>query len=130
MEALVWDQTFGDYWERHKIAKKDRRLEGRSLQLSRKLSAEHRLTTKPWKTTRDAIADLPDPQRVRQSASVLNHKFQGGARAYPGHTGSYLEEPAQTLKAGVHGVSGGENMLRRADGSVRYWTCRGLMPLL
>ena len=39
MEALVWDQTFGDYWERHKIAKKDRRLEGRSLQLSRKLSA-------------------------------------------------------------------------------------------
>ena len=70
------------------------------------------------------IVDLPDPQRVRQSASVLNHKFRGGARAYPGHTGSYLEEPAQTLKVGVHGVSGSENMLRRADGSVRYFSTR------
>lgn len=124
VEALVWDQTFGEYWDRHKIAKKDRRLEGRSLQLSRRLSAQHRPTTKPWQTTRDAIADLPDPQRVRQSASVLNHKFQDGARAYPGHTGSYLEEPAKTLKAGVHGVPGGENMLRRADGSVRYFSTR------
>jgi DNA (cytosine-5)-methyltransferase 1 len=28
------------------------------------------------------------------------------------------------LKAGVHGVPGGENMLRRADGSVRYFTIR------
>lgn len=124
MEALVWDQTFGDYWDRHKIVKRDRRLEGRSLQLSRKLSPEHRPSTKPWMTTRDAIADLPDPQSSRKSASVFNHKFQDGARVYPGHTGSYLEEPAKTLKAGVHGVPGGENMLRHADGSVRYFSTR------
>lgn len=124
MEALVWDQTFGDYWERHKIAKKDRRLEGRSLQLSRKLSAEHRPLSKPWQTTRDAIADLPDPRHSKQSASIFNHNFQDGARTYPGHTGSYLEEPAKTLKAGVHGVPGGENMLRRADGTVRYFSTR------
>jgi len=25
------------------------------------------------------------------------------------------------LKAGVHGVPGGENMLRRPDGSIRYF---------
>jgi DNA (cytosine-5)-methyltransferase 1 len=35
-----------------------------------------------------------------------------------------LDEPAKTLKAGVHGVPGGENMLRRPDGSVRYFTVR------
>jgi DNA (cytosine-5)-methyltransferase 1 len=28
------------------------------------------------------------------------------------------------LKAGVHGVPGGENMLLRPDGSVRYFTVR------
>jgi DNA (cytosine-5)-methyltransferase 1 len=35
-----------------------------------------------------------------------------------------LDEPAKTLKAGVHGVPGGENMLRRANGTVRYFTVR------
>jgi DNA (cytosine-5)-methyltransferase 1 len=54
----------------------------------------------------------------------LNHRFQPGARSYPGHTGSPLDEPAKTLKAGVHGVPGGENMLVRPDGSIRYFTVR------
>ncbi|MGA3304360.1 MAG: DNA cytosine methyltransferase, partial [Methylovirgula sp.] len=52
------------------------------------------------------------------------HRFQDGARSYPGHTGSPLDEPAKALKAGVHGVPGGENMLRKPDGSVRYFTVR------
>ena len=46
------------------------------------------------------------------------------ARAYAGHTGSPLDEPAKTLKAGDHRVPGGENMLAYADGSVRYFTVR------
>jgi DNA (cytosine-5)-methyltransferase 1 len=50
--------------------------------------------------------------------------FQSGARSYPGHTGSPIDEPAKTLKAGDHGVPGGENMLRRADGSIRYFSVR------
>ncbi len=123
-EALVWDQQFGDYWDRHKMAKKHRKLEGRALQVSRKLSENEKPADIPWRTTRDAIADLPDPRRVRRFGSVLNHEFRDGARAYPGHTGSYLDEPSKTLKAGVHGVPGGENMLRRADGSVRYFSTR------
>ena len=53
-----------------------------------------------------------------------NHKLQGGARSYPGHTGSPLDEPAKTLKAGDHGVPGGENMLRTPSGSVRYFSIR------
>ena len=55
----------------------------------------------------------------------LDHHFGNpGARAYPGHTGSPYDQPAKTLKAGDHGVPGGENMLVRADNSVRYFTVR------
>jgi DNA (cytosine-5)-methyltransferase 1 len=32
--------------------------------------------------------------------------------------------PAKTLKAGGHGVPGGENMMVRPDGSVRYFSVR------
>lgn len=121
-EALVWEQTFGDYWDRHQIAKKARRLEGRALQMSKRLSKDEKPAGLPWKTTRDAIGDLPDPEK--RVSTVADHRFQPNARTYPGHTGSYLDEPSKTLKAGVHGVPGGENMLRRADGSVRYFTVR------
>ncbi len=78
-----------------------------------------------WQTVRDAISDLPDPELQPGVASNYHdHRLQPGARSYPGHTGSPLDEPAKTLKAGVHGVPGGENMLRRPDGSVRYFTIR------
>ena len=69
--------------------------------------------------------DLPDPETNLVAAKKLpNHRFQPGARSYVGHTGSPLDEPAKTLKAGVHGVPGGENMLSRLDGDVRYFTVR------
>ena len=55
---------------------------------------------------------------------MSNHIVNPGARSYPGHTGSPLDEPAKTLKAGDHGVPGGENMLARPDGSIRYFTVR------
>jgi DNA (cytosine-5)-methyltransferase 1 len=123
-EALVWDQLFGDYWERHGVAKKDRVLEGRALQISKRLSKMERPEGLPWRTIRDEIGNLPDPEVAPFSNSVSDHRFQPNAKVYPGHTGSYIDEPSKTLKAGVHGVPGGENMLRRADGSVRYFTVR------
>ena len=79
--------------------------------------------TRPWRTVRDVIADLPEPADF-PSSEFHNHRLQSGARSYPGHTGSPIDEAAKTLKAGVHGVPGGENMLARADGSVRYFTVR------
>jgi DNA (cytosine-5)-methyltransferase 1 len=79
--------------------------------------------TKPWKTVRDAITDLPDPEKSF-SKDAFDHKFNPGARTYAGHTGSPLDEPAKTLKAGDHGVPGGENMLLKPNGSVRYFTVR------
>lgn len=123
-EALIWDQyRDGSYWERHRVAKKNRpqneALAARAAQM------ETRPVGEAWKTVRDAIHDLPDPEHdsVRARA-VVNHRYQAGARSYPGHTGSPLDEPAKTLKAGVHGVPGGENMLRKPTGEVRYFTVR------
>tara|TARA_R110001599_G_scaffold187843_3_gene382261 strand:+ start:506 stop:1702 length:1197 start_codon:yes stop_codon:yes gene_type:complete len=123
-EALVWDQCFGYYWDRHKVSKKERHLEGRALLMSKKLSVEERPRSAPWQTTRDAICGLPDPKSAKSRNLAKNHDYRDGAKVYSGHTGSYLDEPSKTLKAGVHGVPGGENMLRRADGSVRYFTTR------
>ena len=37
--------------------------------------------------------------------------------------------PSKTLKAGAHGVPGGENMLRHPNGKVRYFTIRELARL-
>jgi DNA (cytosine-5)-methyltransferase 1 len=73
---------------------------------------------------RDAIGDLPDPQEDADPPTVLNHRLRLGARAYIGHTGSPLDMPAKALKAGDHGVPGGENMIAFADGKVRYFTSR------
>ena len=35
-----------------------------------------------------------------------------------------LDEPSKTIKAGAHGVPGGENTVVLDDGSVRYYTVR------
>jgi DNA (cytosine-5)-methyltransferase 1 len=123
-EALVHDQAAsGDYWERHGILPDPPDLMDR-WRIARPAieGLEGRL---PWRTVRDAIADLPAPfQDADSSDCVMNHKLRLGARPYPGHTGSPLDWPAKTLKAGDHGVPGGENMIAFADGSVRYFTVR------
>jgi len=50
--------------------------------------------------------------------------YQPNAKSYAGHTGSALDKPSKALKAGVHGVPGGENMMAFQDGSVRYYSIR------
>lgn len=121
-DALLWEQCRSlEYWDRHRVPFRfrelDKRLEVKASRLKQKPG------TKPWKSVRDALFDLPEPSDFGSSV-FPNHRFQPGARSYPGHTGSHIDEPAKTLKAGVHGVPGGENMLRRPDGSVRYFTVR------
>ena len=61
----------------------------------------------------DAISDKNRPS---------DHKVIHGAREYPGHSGSDYNAPSKTIKAGAHGVPGGENMIRFPDGSLRYMT--------
>lgn len=120
-EALIHAQDLtGEYWERHAVPTEERATDPRGRGGANGLFP----LLSPWRTVRDAIADLPDPERDVAAWLVPNHRFQSGARAYVGHTGSLMDEPAKALKAGDHGVPGGENMLARADGSVRYFTVR------
>ena len=122
-DALLYDQwVTGTYWKRHGVEqpKMPARVATRVARLAR---VEEPPRTLPWRTVRDAIQGLPDPE-ASGASRFPNHVFQPGARVYPGHTGSPLDLPAKTLKAGDHGVPGGENMLVRKDGSVRYFTIR------
>lgn len=50
------------------------------------------------------------------------HTIRSGAKTYPGHTGSFIDWPSKTIKAGTHGVPGGENMVRFDKDNVRYLT--------
>ncbi len=115
----------GEYWDRHKVSRGAR--PNPSARVTSRLHAVrdgHLLgEMKPWATVRDAISDLPEPETIGVSP-LHNHVLNPGARSYPGHTGSPIDEPAKTLKAGDHGVPGGENMLLRTDGTVRYFTVR------
>lgn len=115
--ALHFHQSVsGEYWQRHGIEPKPAAKEVPAY-----LFDPHVL--KPWVTVRDVISNLPNP-RLGGLTEIKNHVFQAGAKAYPGHTGSVLDAPSKTLKAGDHGVPGGENMVVLDDGSLRYFTVR------
>jgi len=120
---LVSKWVTGEYWERNKIAKKQRPLLGERLQSRMSDLQDSMPFEKAWRTVRDVTGSLPEPNG-KDATGIANHRLQDGAKSYPGHTGSPLDEPAKTLKAGDHGVPGGENMLLRPDGQVRYFTVR------
>lgn len=111
-ERLREVQTSGEYWQRYDLPSP--LTKPRQTPLSSPLL--------PWRTVRDALAGLPDPETAWPR--LANHQFIAGARSYPGHTGSPLDAPSKTLKAGDHGVPGGENMLVKSDGTVRYFSVR------
>lgn len=122
MDDLLYDQyVTGAYWTRHgldvpttpaRLAAQVRRIErtgvpGRS----------------PWVTLRDILAEIP-PAGAEPISGWPDHYAIPGARVYAKHTGSPIDLPSKTIKAGVHGVSGGEAMIRHLDGQVRYLTVR------
>ena len=115
-DQLIRAKMEGDYWERHQIPKA--RHES-FPQPSPPPSSDK----KPWVTVRDALADLPAPS-TSETDAWMNHWMIPGARSYPGHTGSKLDWPSKTIKAGVHGVPGGENTVVDDDGKFRYYTLR------
>lgn len=120
-DALLYDQfVSGGYWERHGIKKPA--LPEKHADRVKRLGM-FPPDALPWRTVRDALIGLPDPQS-RAAENIHDHRFQDGAKTYHGHTGSPLDLPAKTLKAGDHGVPGGENMLVREDASVRYFSAR------
>jgi DNA (cytosine-5)-methyltransferase 1 len=126
-DSLLWSQFITqEYWEQHRVPKRlIPRPTGKVNRRIARLRDGLLPLVQSWRTVRDAISDLPKPAKKRGSDEPsLNHFYIPGARQYVGHTGSALDEPAKTLKAGDHGVPGGENMLTELDGSVRYFTIR------
>ncbi|MFD4698284.1 DNA cytosine methyltransferase [Streptomyces niveus] len=133
----------GEYWRRHE------RIRGRVIPDHVKKRVIDGLRTplalpdgkKPWRTLRDALvgeceggAVLPDIED--HQLDTVEHKLGGftdhigwpGARIYQGHTPNELDRPAKTVKAGVHGVPGGESVMlldervpdEDAPGGLRY----------
>lgn len=125
-DALLEAQwVSGTYWHEHKVPVSLRpempnRVAARVAKIK---NGEIEVVGERWRTVRDVLRGMPEPGEAG-TAGWKNHKLQPGARSYPGHTGSPIDEPAKALKAGGHGVPGGENMLRRVDGSIRYFSVR------
>lgn len=121
---LLWEQFVTcDYWDRHNIS-----IEERNLATSLKPNSKQTLLEThgmfepdlyPWRTVRDALTGVGHPGEL---GTPGDHRLQAGAKSYPGHTGSHIDWPAKTIKAGGHGVPGGENMIHFNDGSVRYFS--------
>ena len=125
-ESLLWSQfVTKDYWKRHKIEDQSNSLITKSLfNKIKRLKRNYGLFPPPlksWQTIRDTIGHLPEPA-LEGSIVYPDHVFKPGAKIYPGHTGSPFDSPSKTIKAGDHGVPGGENMIRFPDESVRYFS--------
>ncbi|CCF86128.1 DNA cytosine methyltransferase [Nitrolancea hollandica] len=127
-DALLYAQYVDEsYWDEHGL--KPRPVPERFAKRVAILRRMPKPMERRWRTVRDAISDLPEPVNYDKWPPLDNHSGIPDARAYKGHTGSLLDWPAKAIKAGDHGNPGGENMLRRSDGSVRYFTVRELARL-
>lgn len=124
-DVLLYQQWItGEYWEKHGLpspAARPERLGALITRLERRGVPADKL---PWTTLRDLLRGVPEPRSTESSDDWPNHIAIPGARTYANHNGSPLDSPSKTIKAGVHGVAGGEAMLRELDGSVRYLTVR------
>jgi DNA (cytosine-5)-methyltransferase 1 len=114
--ALLRILKSGEYWNRYDIPRP------RNISLPQNGITEPD-GTRPWRTVRDALLGLQPPAENEEEA-IMNHWRIPGARAYAGHSGSTLDWPAKTIKAGVHGVPGGENTVIDDLGKFRYFTLR------
>lgn len=122
--ALMRCQEEGEYWTDRGLRKKRRHEWPRRVHgASSSLGPDHA----PWRTVRDALAGLPAPSRSDDRSDI--HWVIPGARLYERHSGSELDWPAKTIKAGVHGVAGGENVLLLDNGRHRYFTLREMARL-
>lgn len=123
-DALLWDKYVTmSYWEKHNIRPNSTELEKAKKERERlyNIYGMFRPNSKPWVTVRDAISNIPQSVFDRKEIKT-EHRHKEGAKEYIGHTGSDIDMPSKTIKAGGHGVPGGENMIKFEDGTVRYYT--------
>ncbi|MEQ1506674.1 MAG: DNA cytosine methyltransferase [Myxococcota bacterium] len=118
-DSLIHAQETGVYWVENGVARpEDYKVPKRGPAQAE--DPEHRLL--PWQTVRQALAGLGEPFVSEEHPS--QHGLIPGARLYRGHKGSLLDWPSKAIKAGVHGVAGGENIMHLDDGTFRYFTLR------
>lgn len=137
--ALHASMRDGSYWDRHPEVPKavrDQVMARVPQDPLTPLDPE----IKPWRTLRDAIKGiqeaeglpklppLPPVEKLDRKEYNLggftDHIGWPDARIYAGHTPNELDRPAKTVKAGVHGVPGGESVMLLDDGTHRYMTVR------
>ncbi|WP_152521416.1 DNA cytosine methyltransferase [Amycolatopsis decaplanina] len=123
--ALYRSILSGDYWRRHNDVP-GHVMDRVNAGVPKNLPLDD--GTKPWRTLRDAIEGIEDgegnklPSLPRISWEKLDrveyevggfkyHVGWPGARIYDGHTPNEYDRPAKTVKAGVHGVPGGESVM-------------------
>jgi DNA (cytosine-5)-methyltransferase 1 len=127
--ALLWEQHIsGGYWRRHGLPQPP--VPARDTRIVDSLRRTNTLllpAEEPWLTVRDALRGLPVP--TKEAEPLKGHRLRPGARQYRKHLGSAWDQPAKALKAGAHGVPGGENMLALGEGEVRYFTLREMARL-
>lgn len=117
----------GPYWDRHNV---DPDVRKRVIANLPELDYENektkaKLKLEPWRTLRDAISGIdenegnPLPYVTEEAVAkklpvgdIPDHIGWPGARMYTGHTPNVLDRPAKTVKAGVHGVPGGESVMQ------------------
>lgn len=117
----------GPYWDRHHV---DPDVRKRIIANLPKLDYEsekvkEKLKLDPWRTLRDAIAGIDENEgrplpyvteeaveKKLEVGGISDHVGWPGARMYTGHTPNVLDRPAKTVKAGVHGVPGGESVMQ------------------
>ncbi|BAJ29592.1 MULTISPECIES: DNA (cytosine-5-)-methyltransferase [Kitasatospora] len=118
--ALIRSMMAGGYWEHHADVPPHVRewVEKRLPKVSPKDDG-----LLPWRTLRDAIKGIGDNKPLpkitddmldrteRYIEGFTEHIGWPGARIYDGHTPNELDRPAKTVKAGVHGVPGGESVM-------------------
>ena len=125
-DALLYSKWISkDYWDEHDMkAPSDVPLTKAKLKTVQKSVEEGLCPIMRWQTVRDAIGDLPDPTKPYDIALYRNHEHRPSTKTYAGHSGSLLDKPSKTIKAGAHGVPGSENMVVLDNGNVRYYTVR------
>jgi DNA (cytosine-5)-methyltransferase 1 len=133
-DALLAAQSEGSYWRRHGLAARPMEIpKSREKAVREASTGEPSERTLPWRTLRDALsgdldddgfAVLPEPVDRQEAPGFTHHVGIPGARLYKGHSGNPLDWPAKTIKAGVHGVPGGEHVVLLDDGGHRYLTVR------
>lgn len=123
--ALVDDQDGGIYWSRHGIKPPTDRVYPKGPP---GYARDPGMERDPWLTVRDGLAGLPQPPPEKDIHGI-NHWFIPGARVYRKHNGSDPDWPSKTVKAGVHGVAGGENIMRLSTERYRYYTLREMARL-